>query len=69
MPPRMAPVVIFGDQLLCRLCQAYQPVTAPLAAFLMDQVNECHIGLTGGTAPRTQLDRQLQDAFRKPRAG
>lgn len=27
--------------------------------------NEYHISLTGGTAPGTQLDRQLQDALEK----
>ncbi|MCY9494257.1 phage tail protein [Escherichia coli] len=32
----------------------------------MDQSkNEYHISLTGGTAPGTQLDRQLQDALEK----
>ncbi|HFV2212551.1 TPA: phage tail tape measure protein [Escherichia coli] len=46
--------------------QAYQPVTAPAARSYVDQSkNEYHISLTGGTAPGTQLDRQLQDALEK----
>ncbi|HHZ6756391.1 TPA: phage tail tape measure protein, partial [Escherichia coli] len=44
--------------------QAYQPVTAPAGRSYVDQSkNEYHINLTGGTAPGTQLDRQLQDAL------
>ncbi|HBA8163959.1 TPA: phage tail tape measure protein, partial [Escherichia coli] len=44
--------------------QAYQPVTAPAGRSYVDQSkNEYHISLTGGTAPGTQLDRQLQDAL------
>ncbi|HBM7537038.1 TPA: phage tail tape measure protein [Escherichia coli] len=46
--------------------QAYQPVTAPAGRSYVDQSkNEYHISLTGGTAPGTQLDRQLQDALEK----
>ncbi|HDW0698443.1 TPA: phage tail tape measure protein [Escherichia coli] len=46
--------------------QAYQPVTAPAGRSYVDQSkNEYHINLTGGTAPGTQLDRQLQDALEK----
>ncbi|EOV6638807.1 phage tail tape measure protein [Escherichia coli] len=46
--------------------QAYQPVTAPAGRSYVDQSkNEYHINLTGGTAPETQLDRQLQDALEK----
>ncbi|WP_112872509.1 phage tail tape measure protein, partial [Escherichia coli] len=46
--------------------QAYQPVTAPVGRSYVDQSkNEYHISLTGGTAPGTQLDRQLQDALEK----
>ncbi|EMQ0357551.1 TPA: phage tail tape measure protein [Escherichia coli] len=46
--------------------QAYQPVTAPAGRSYVDQSkNEYHISLTGGTAPETQLDRQLQDALEK----
>ena len=46
--------------------QAYQPVTAPAGRSYVDQSkNEYHIILTGGTAPGTQLDRQLQDALEK----
>ncbi|EEV6097610.1 phage tail tape measure protein [Escherichia coli] len=46
--------------------QAYQPVTAPAGSSYVDQSkNEYHINLTGGTAPGTQLDRQLQDALEK----
>ncbi len=46
--------------------QAYQPVTAPAGRSFVDQSkNEYHISLTGGTAPGTQLDRQLQDALEK----
>ncbi|EEW6025631.1 phage tail tape measure protein [Escherichia coli] len=46
--------------------QAYQPVTAPAGRSYVDQSkNEYHISLTGGTAPVTQLDRQLQDALEK----
>ncbi|EPH7681114.1 phage tail tape measure protein, partial [Escherichia coli] len=46
--------------------QAYQPVTAPAGRSYVDQSkNEYHIRLTGGTAPGTQLDRQLQDALEK----
>ncbi|EEY6563554.1 phage tail tape measure protein [Escherichia coli] len=46
--------------------QAYQPVTAPAGCSYVDQSkNEYHISLTGGTAPGTQLDRQLQDALEK----
>ncbi|HCX6725327.1 TPA: phage tail tape measure protein [Escherichia coli] len=46
--------------------QAYQPVTAPADRSYVDQSkNEYHISLTGGTAPGTQLDRQLQDALEK----
>ncbi|EIQ0163964.1 phage tail tape measure protein [Escherichia coli] len=44
----------------------YQPVTAPAGRSYVDQSkNEYHISLTGGTAPGTQLDRQLQDALEK----
>ncbi len=44
----------------------YQPVTAPAGRSYVDQSkNEYHINLTGGTAPGTQLDRQLQDALEK----
>ena len=46
--------------------QAHQPVTAPAGRSYVDQSkNEYHISLTGGTAPGTQLDRQLQDALEK----
>ncbi|EFN6152621.1 phage tail tape measure protein [Escherichia coli] len=46
--------------------QAYQPVTAPAGRSYVDQSkNEYHINLTGGSAPGTQLDRQLQDALEK----
>ncbi|HGX6835034.1 TPA: phage tail tape measure protein, partial [Escherichia coli] len=46
--------------------QAYQPATAPAGRSYVDQSkNEYHISLTGGTAPGTQLDRQLQDALEK----
>ncbi|WP_252153659.1 phage tail tape measure protein [Escherichia coli] len=46
--------------------QAYQPVTVPAGRSYVDQSkNEYHINLTGGTAPGTQLDRQLQDALEK----
>ncbi|EFO1312718.1 phage tail tape measure protein [Escherichia coli] len=46
--------------------QAYQPVTAPAGRSYVDQSkNEYHISLTGGTAPGTQFDRQLQDALEK----
>ncbi|EPE5992594.1 phage tail tape measure protein [Escherichia coli] len=46
--------------------QAYQLVTAPAGRSYVDQSkNEYHISLTGGTAPGTQLDRQLQDALEK----
>lgn len=46
--------------------QAYQPVTAPAGRSYVDQSkNEYHISLTGGTAPGTQPDRQLQDALEK----
>ncbi|HCO5574064.1 TPA: phage tail tape measure protein [Escherichia fergusonii] len=46
--------------------QAYQPVTAPAGRSYVDQSkNEYHINMTGGTAPGTQLDRQLQDALEK----
>ncbi|EOL6529147.1 phage tail tape measure protein, partial [Escherichia coli] len=46
--------------------QAYQPVTVPAGRSYVDQSkNEYHISLTGGTAPGTQLDRQLQDALEK----
>ncbi|EFD8923148.1 phage tail tape measure protein [Escherichia coli] len=46
--------------------QAYQPVTSPAGRSYVDQSkNEYHISLTGGTAPGTQLDRQLQDALEK----
>ncbi|WP_087604402.1 phage tail tape measure protein [Escherichia coli] len=46
--------------------QAYQPVTAPAGRSYVDQSkNEYHISLTGGTAPGTELDRQLQDALEK----
>nr|MDN1774709.1 phage tail tape measure protein [Escherichia coli] len=46
--------------------QAYQPVTAPAGRSYVDQSkNEYHISLTGGNAPGTQLDRQLQDALEK----
>ncbi|MGE0892423.1 phage tail tape measure protein [Escherichia coli] len=46
--------------------QAYQPVTAPAGRSYVDQSkNEYHISLTSGTAPGTQLDRQLQDALEK----
>ncbi|EEZ3137093.1 hypothetical protein E8R61_005130, partial [Escherichia coli] len=46
--------------------QAYQPVTAPAGRSYVDQSkNEYHISLTGGTAPGTPLDRQLQDALEK----
>ncbi|WP_064766894.1 phage tail tape measure protein, partial [Escherichia coli] len=46
--------------------QAYQPVTALAGRSYVDQSkNEYHISLTGGTAPGTQLDRQLQDALEK----
>lgn len=46
--------------------QAYQPVTAPAGRSYVDRSkNEYHINLTGGTAPGTQLDRQLQDALEK----
>ena len=46
--------------------QTYQPVTAPAGRSYVDQSkNEYHISLTGGTAPGTQLDRQLQDALEK----
>ncbi|GDE28776.1 phage tail protein [Escherichia coli] len=46
--------------------QVYQPVTAPAGRSYVDQSkNEYHISLTGGTAPGTQLDRQLQDALEK----
>ncbi|EFN4738289.1 phage tail tape measure protein, partial [Escherichia coli] len=46
--------------------QAYQPVTAPAGSSYVDQSkNEYHISLTGGTAPGTPLDRQLQDALEK----
>lgn len=46
--------------------QAYHPVTAPAGRSYVDQSkNEYHINLTGGTAPGTQLDRQLQDALEK----
>ncbi|MQK28355.1 hypothetical protein EIZ93_30105, partial [Escherichia coli] len=46
--------------------QAYQPVTAPAGRSYVDQSkNEYHISLTGGTAPGTQLNRQLQDALEK----
>ncbi|ECI4205821.1 phage tail tape measure protein, partial [Salmonella enterica subsp. enterica] len=50
--------------------QAYQPVTAPAGRSYVDQSkNEYHISLTGGTAPGTQLDRQLQDALEKYERG
>ncbi|EGD8734246.1 phage tail tape measure protein, partial [Escherichia coli] len=46
--------------------QAYQPVTALAGRSYVDQSkNEYHINLTGGSAPGTQLDRQLQDALEK----
>ncbi len=46
--------------------QAYQPVTAQAGRSYVDQSkNEYHISLTSGTAPGTQLDRQLQDALEK----
>ena len=42
------------------------PLTAPAGRSYVDQSkNEYHISLTGGTAPGTQLDRQLQDALEK----
>lgn len=41
-------------------------ITAPAGRSYVDQSkNEYHISLTGGTAPGTQLDRQLQDALEK----
>ncbi len=41
-------------------------ISWPVGRSYVDQSkNEYHISLTGGTAPGTQLDRQLQDALEK----
>ena len=65
MPPVWHRWLYSGDQLLCGY-QAYQPVTAPAGALMWTRAKtNITSTLTGGTAPGTQLDRQLQDALEK----
>lgn len=46
--------------------QMYQPVTAPAGRSYVDQSKrEYNINLSGGVAPRTDLDRQLREAVEK----
>lgn len=43
----------------------FQTATTDGRSYVDQSKNEYHISLTGGTAPGTQLDRQLQDALEK----
>lgn len=43
----------------------FHPVSQAGRSYVDQSKNEYHISLTGGTAPGTQLDRQLQDALEK----
>lgn len=51
-----------ASALVCEECDA--PIPAG-RSYVDQSKNEYHINLTGGTAPGTQLDRQLQDALEK----